>query len=112
MDKARQAIRSVEITRAVRSATLDGIAIKKKQALAFLDRALVAVGNESQVVMNKALSKAKLNQAEVVTIYYGEMIEKEQAEAVSAALREKYPNLQIEVVRGGQPHYEYIISVE
>jgi dihydroxyacetone kinase-like predicted kinase len=48
----------------------------------------------------------------VVTVYYGQDVEKTAAEEIAADIREKYPNLQIEVVNGGQPHYEYIISIE
>jgi dihydroxyacetone kinase-like predicted kinase len=33
-------------------------------------------------------------------------------EQVSFNLREQHSHLQVEVVRGGQPHYNYIVSVE
>jgi len=48
----------------------------------------------------------------VVTIYYGADTEAEKAEQVGANVRKQHPHLQVEVVQGGQPHYDYIISVE
>jgi len=112
MKKALGAVKSIEITRAVRSAQLDGLSIKKKQAIGFLDRALVAVGDSTVDVLNKTLSRINLDESEVITIYYGAETEPDSAEQVGADLLERFPQLQVEVVRGDQPHYEYIISVE
>ena len=53
-----------------------------------------------------------MDESEVITIYYGADTEPANAEKVGADLLEQYPQLQVEVVRGDQPHYEYIISVE
>ena len=62
--------------------------------------------------LNEALAKLDLDKAEVVTIYYGADTELAEAERVSASIREQHPQLQVEVVQGGQPHYNYIISIE
>lgn len=112
MEKAREAVKSVEVTRAVRSTTLGGLEIKKKQAIGFLDGDLVAVGNNPDDVVREALSKAELDKAEVITIYFGDDTTSEEAEAVGDALDKKHSHLQVEVVQGGQPHYNYIVSVE
>ncbi len=112
MKKALGAVKSIEITRAVRSAQLDGLSIKKKQAIGFLDRALVAVGDSTIDVLDKTLARINLGESEVITIYYGAETDPASAEKVGADLLEKYPQLQVEVVRGDQPHYEYIVSVE
>ena len=53
-----------------------------------------------------------LNKAEIITIYYGADTELAEAEQVSASIREQHPKLQVEVVRGGQPYYNYIVSIE
>jgi dihydroxyacetone kinase-like predicted kinase len=57
MDKAKSAVRSIEITRAVRSAKLGNFNIKKRQGIGFLDGALVAVADSPGEVLNKMLSK-------------------------------------------------------
>jgi dihydroxyacetone kinase-like predicted kinase len=48
----------------------------------------------------------------VITVYYGGDTKVAEAEKISQRVREQYPQLQIEVVRGGQPHYNYIVSIE
>jgi len=112
MEEAKSAVKSIEVTRAVRSTKLNGQKIKKKQAMSFLNGDLLAVGDTSTGVLNEALAKLDLDEAEVITIYYGADTEPAEAEQFSISLREKHPQLQVEVVKGGQPHYNYIVSVE
>ena len=112
MKKAREAVRSVEVTRAVRSTRLNGLNIKKRQAIGLLDGGLVAVGDNTADVLSEVLTKLDLDKAEVITIYYGADTEPAEAEQVSLGIGEQHPQLQVEVVNGGQPHYNYIVSVE
>ncbi len=112
MTEAKSAIKSIEITRAVRSTQLNGLTIKKKQAIGLLDGDLLAAGNNTTEVLDKMLAKLDLSKTEIITIYYGADTELDEAEQVSTSIREQYPQLQVDVVRGGQPHYNYIISIE
>jgi len=112
MGKAISAVRSIEVTRAVRSTQLGGLKIKRKQPIGFLDGDLIAVGDAPADVLNQVLARLDLDKAEVITIYYGTDTEQAEAEQVSSGIRRQYPQLQIEVVRGGQPHYNYIVSIE
>ncbi|MFC1982427.1 DAK2 domain-containing protein [Chloroflexota bacterium] len=112
MKKAMSGVKSIEVTRATRSTKIGDLKIKKKQPIGLLDDELVAVGDTNIDVINKVLARLDLDKAEVVTVYYGADAEPAEAEQVSASIREQYPQLQVEVIRGGQPHYSYIISVE
>ncbi len=112
MGEAKSRVKTIEITRAVRPARLNGLNIKKKQAIGLLDGELLTAGNNPLDVLNKTLAKLKLKKMEIITIYYGADNTADEAEQVSASIREEYPQLQIEVVRGGQPHYNYIVSIE
>jgi hypothetical protein len=112
MEKARIGVRTVEITRAIRTTKMGTMRIRKNQAIGLLDTDLVAVGNSALSVLNQMLDEIGLDSSEVVTVYYGQGIEQADAEVISNAIREKCSGLQIEVVKGGQPHYEYIISIE
>jgi len=112
MKKAKSAVATIEITRATRPTQLGGLNIKKKQAIGLLDGDLVAVGDSTTDVLNEVLARLALDEAEVITIYYGADTEPTEAERVSLGIREQYPHLQVEVVRGGQPHYNYTVSVE
>jgi len=112
MTRAISAVKTIEICRAVRSTKLGDLKIKKKQPIGFLDGDLVAVGESGLEVLNKMLSELDLGKIEVITIYYGADTKSDEAEQVASDIRNRYPQLQIEVVRGGQPHYNYIISIE
>ena len=112
MNKAKSAAKTIEITRAVRSTQIDGLKIKKNQAIGLLDGDLLVAGNDTTGVLNKMLAELNLNEAEVITIYYGADTEPAEAEQVSVSIREQHPQLQVEVVRGGQPHYNYIVAIE
>ena len=112
MENAISMVKSIEITRSVRSTKVNGLKIKRKQPIGLLDGKLVVAGNSDIDVFNKLLDKIDMDKAEIVTIYYGEDVETAEAEQISTGITEKYPQVQVEVVRGGQPHYSYIISVE
>jgi len=112
MNKAKAAVKSVEVTRAVRSTRLGGLDIKKKQAIGFLDGDLVAVGDKPDAVFQDVLTRVNLDETEVITIYYGADSTSAEAEQVGATINEQHSQLQVEVVQGGQPHYNYIVSVE
>jgi len=112
MEKALSSVRSIEITKSVRSTKVNGLKIRRKQPIGLLDGDLVAVGDSDSEVINKLLARLNLEEAEVVTIYYGEDVEETEPEQIGASIREQHPQLQVEVIRGGQPHYSYIISVE
>jgi len=112
MKKAMSVVKSIEVTRAVRTTKIGKLKIKKKQPIGFLDGDLVAVGSSTVDVLNQVLAKLDLDKVEVITIYYGADANSAETEQVGGSIRERYPQLQIEVVRGGQPHYSYIVSVE
>ena len=112
MKEAKSTVKTIEITQAVRSTQLNGLSIKKKQTIGLLDGDLLAAGNNAIEVLNKILAKIDLERSEIITIYYGADTKPAQAEQVSAQIREQHPQLQVEVIRGGQPYYNYIVSIE
>jgi dihydroxyacetone kinase-like predicted kinase len=112
MTEALATIKTVEITRAVRATQVNGLSIKKKQAIGLLDGTIVAVADEPADVLRSTLTKAGMKKAEVVTLYYGDDTAESEAQQVKEEIASKYPNLQVEVVKGGQPHYNFIGSVE
>jgi DAK2 domain fusion protein YloV len=112
MRRAKSTVKTIEITRAARSTQLGGLSIKKKQTIGFLDGDLVAVGNSTLIILDEVLERLNLEEAEIITIYYGADIESSEAEEAGRKLREQHNHIQVEVVRGGQPHYDYLVSVE
>jgi DAK2 domain fusion protein YloV len=112
MEKALASVKTIEITRSVRATKINGLKIRRKQPIGLLDGELIAVGDTDLEVVNQLFSRLEMDEAEVVTIYYGAEAEAAEAEAISASITSQFPRLQVEIIRGGQPHYNYIISVE
>ena len=112
MKQAIENVKTIEVTRAVRSTQIGGLKIKKKQIISLLDNELITVGNNAVEVVMDTLNKIDLDENEILTIYYGADTALAEAEKTAVTIREKYPKLQVEIIRGSQPHYNYIISVE
>jgi DAK2 domain fusion protein YloV len=112
MKKAMSLVKSIAVTRAARFSRVGGLSVSRKQPIGFLDGDLVAVGDSVIDALANTLAKAGVDTAEVVTIYYQGDTERFEIEPFVTSLREQHPQLQIELVRGGQPHYNYIASVE
>ena len=112
MESALPAVKTIEVTRAVRPARIGKFKVEKGQAIAFVDGELAAVGGSPPGVLLDALQKMDTEKSEIVTVYFGKITRRSEAEGVAAGIREKLPNLEVELVYGGQPHYSYIASVE
>ncbi len=112
MDREKSTVKTIEVTHAVRSTRLNGLNIKKEQAIGFVDGELLSVADKTGDVINDLFTKIDLDSDSVVTIYYGAGTEPDEAENVAEAIRQQYPMLEVDVVDGGQPHYNYIVSVE
>jgi DAK2 domain fusion protein YloV len=112
MDREKSMVKTIEVTRAVRSTKLSGLDIKKGQAIGFVDGELLTVADKTGDVVISLFTRLDLDGDSVVTIYHGADTEADEAEDVAEAIRQKYPMLEVDVVDGGQPHYNYIVSVE
>jgi DAK2 domain fusion protein YloV len=113
MTEALASVKTIEVTRAMRTTKANGLSIKKKQAIGVLDdHEIISVSDEPEAALYGALAKIKAGKSEVVTVYFGSDTSEEQAQKVRDEINARYPHLQVEVVRGGQPHYNYIVSVE
>ena len=112
MAEARTEVKTLEITRASRATKLNGLAISKGQAIGLLDGKLLAAGDKADDVIFDLLPRIGLNGVSVITLYYGHDTSQVEANQVGTEIRQRYPAIEVEVVNGGQPHYNYIISVE
>ncbi len=112
MAEALQTVTTVEVTRAVRKTEMDGTKVRRGQFIAIKnDKELISAGDEVIDVVLEALQKSGAPEAELITLYWGAEAEAATTEALAARIRERY-GIEVELVDGGQPHYDYIISVE
>jgi DAK2 domain fusion protein YloV len=112
MTRALPSVKTIEVTRAVRPVTLGGISVKEGEYIGLLEGDLVAAGDSDISVLQSALLEAEASDGGLVTLYRGLDIEEEQAEEAADKIRESIPGLEVEVVYGGQPLYQYIASLE
>jgi len=112
MTAVASGVRTGEVTRAVRDATIGGVAVKAGAVIGLLDDVLTVSGDDSATVALDLLQRMDAEHAELVTLYTGASVADAAAESLSARIGERYPTLAVETVRGGQPHYDFIVSVE
>lgn len=112
MTKAASTVKTGEITIATRSVEIDGVHCQDGQVIALLDGKLVAAAYSLEEACALLLGKADASEAELITFYYGQDTSRAEANRIADLMREKYREQEIEVQEGGQPHYQFIISVE
>jgi DAK2 domain fusion protein YloV len=112
MAEAVQTIETAEITTAVRSVQINGMAVEEGEVIGLVNGKLSVKGNVLDGVVMDALSEMNVEDYEIVTIYFGETVTADEAQRLADEIVERYPDQEVEVVDGGQPHYHYILSVE
>ncbi len=112
MSDAISTVKTIEIIRAVRSSRFNGFNIKNNQVMGFLDGELMVVDDEPEGALKNVMSGMDLNGFELVTLYRGSDIDQPCAEKMRSYIEKSYPNLQAELIYGGQPYASYIASVE
>jgi len=99
------------VCRASRDVTVHGHEIRKGMAFATFDDDIVVVGRDPLFVLGKLIADHATD-AEIITVYTGESLTPEDVSIATKTLENKFSDIEIEVVYGGQPHYEYLIAVE
>ncbi len=112
MVKAMERVRSGEITVATRSVELDGVKVEKDQVIALLDGKLVLSAATLEEALLSLLEKAEAESYELITLFYGADLSHSEANRLADLVRERYPQQEVELQEGGQPHYAFLISIE
>ncbi len=105
-------VKSIEVTKAVRDSQVQNVEVKKDQYISLVDGNIVSSSESIDDVIFDALEKANADKAEVITIFYGEEINEDEANVLFKECQIRYPSADIELYYGGQPYYHYLISVE
>jgi DAK2 domain fusion protein YloV len=112
MRKMLPSVRSGEVCRAVRPANINGVVVREDQTIGLLERELVAAGDDPADVLLKLLQAANVSDGDLVTLYWGRGLTPGRADEARQRVENSIPGVEIEVVPGGQPHYDYIVSIE
>ncbi len=105
-------VKAGQVTYAVRNTTLNGFSIKEGDIIGLDDKKILAKSQSVEETMIKLIAKMKEEFHQMITLYYGEDVKEEEAEALCAAIAEKYPDCDVDFHNGGQSVYYYILSLE
>ena len=105
-------VKSGQVTYAVRDTSIDGKAIHEGDIMGIGDKGLVSVGSDISDVTFDLIKDAVDEDSELISIYYGADVKKEDAETFAARVEESFPDCDVQSYYGGQPIYYYIVSVE
>jgi hypothetical protein len=112
MTNALSETQTGEVTVATRNVEIDGVRVKKGQFISLLDDKLILSSSNLKKACIGLLKKAKADNFEIITLFYGKDTNHKEADEIAAAIRKEFPDQEVELQDGGQPHYRFIISIE
>ena len=110
MNDAITSSRSLEITTAVKDAMIEDQAVKAGEYIAMIDGKLISTNDNLMPIITDALNT--IEDADLITLYAGDMINQEEAKSINQYLEENYKDVDIELHNGGQPLYHILGSIE
>ena len=105
-------VRTGEVTYAVRDTVIDDKEIRKGDFMGIGDDGILSVGTDVADVAFNMVKEMMTDELELISIYYGEDVAEDAANALRTKVEEAYPSCDVELQFGGQPIYYYIISAE
>ncbi len=105
-------VKSGQVTYAVRDTLIDDKSIKQGDYMGIGDSSILSVGKDMETVTKEMIDQMVDEDSAIISIYYGEEVQDEEAQQLGKELGEQYPDCEIEVHYGGQPIYYYVVSVE
>ncbi|MBQ3079614.1 MAG: DAK2 domain-containing protein [Clostridia bacterium] len=112
MNQAAERVHTASITYAVRDTIFDGREIHENDIMGMVDNRIQVLGDDVHEVARQVVGGMVDDESGLITVYYGSDVSEEQAQALTAEFEEAYPDCDVEMQRGGQPLYYYLISVE
>ncbi len=112
MQEMMETVQCGQVTFAARNSTVDGVKIRKNDILGMRGSEILCTGKDINTVAKEVVHQMIHDDAGVITLYYGDGIEKAQAEDLEQELKKHYEYLDVSLIYGGQPVYYYFIAVE
>ncbi|WP_152912097.1 DAK2 domain-containing protein [Caloranaerobacter sp. TR13] len=112
MIKSIKSVKTGQVTFAVRDTVINDIEIKKDDIIGIGEGEIKSVGNDITQVSINLLKDIVDDDNDLITLFYGEDISEEEAEALAEIIEDEIEDCDVEVVYGGQPLYYYIFSIE
>lgn len=112
MNDAMKGVKSGSVTYAVRDTHVDGFDLSVGEIIGLDDKAILAKGKKVDETTEALVDKMMSDEIMNITLFYGEDIREDEANALSEKLAAKYPDCEVTAAYGGQPVYYYLVSLE
>jgi dihydroxyacetone kinase-like predicted kinase len=112
MQMSLSAVVSGAVCSAQRAAELGGVRVEAGQVMGLLERQMVVAGDDRIAVLQDLVARTKPGEGALITLYWGADTDEAEADQAAETLRSRFQGAEVEVVFGGQPHYNYIVSME
>ena len=112
MNAAASQVTTVEITTSTRTVTVNGVSAQEGQIIGLVDDKLVLACDDLRQAVLDSLLAANAADRELVTLYFGNHMNRIDAEAIAQQVRDQYPSLIVDLYDGQQPHYHFVIGIE
>ena len=112
VDEMIKNVISGSVTYAVRSTSIDGFKLKEGDIIGLGEKKIVAKGENVNKTTEDTIEKLMNEDVSTISLFYGQDVNPVDAGALVDVLKDKYPDLEIDVHEGGQPLYYYLISLE
>jgi dihydroxyacetone kinase-like predicted kinase len=112
MNAAAQQVVTGEVTTATRTVTVNGVSAVAGQVIGLIDDQLVLAGEDVDKVVLELLHQARADEHELITLYYGNDMTRQQADEYAQTVRLHYPSQVVDLYEGQQPYYFLIIGIE
>ena len=112
MQEALSEVDTGEITTATRSIEINGVNVKKGEVIALLNGELINSSKSVYKSCSQLLKQANTEDKEHVTVFYGANVDDAMVKKMVKQIEKEYPDHEIEIHSGGQPHYQFILAIE
>ena len=112
MMEAVEHVKTGQVTYAIKDTTYEGLEIREGDFMGIKEKAIIVAQPDKLETTKHLLSELIDDESELITIFTGEDVNEEETEAIDEYVAENYPDVEVEMIDGGQPVYSFIISVE
>lgn len=112
MKNAAEQVVSGQVTKAVRDTTIEGVAIREGDFIGIKEKQIVVSNSDLPGACQSLIASMMEAGGDLLTILTGEEADTGETASLCEWIGEQYPELELEVQKGGQPLYPYVFALE
>ena len=112
MEDALDEVETGEVTTATRTVEIENVFCQEGEIIGLVNGKLAVSGSTLEETTLALLKEYEMDNYELITMFYGENIQKEKVDEIADLIQSTYPDHEIEIQEGGQPHYQFIFAIE